>query len=397
MKYAVVVHGRFFAFDLVRALIARDANVTLLTNYPKWAVRRFGIPTTCVESFWPHGLASRLFERLRNLELPVPEAALHRAFGKWAASRLRKSDADVVLSFSGVSEESFIALKHSGKQLLLARCSAHIDVQNQILQDERTRSGTDVEVPSTWMIRREKREYELADAVVVLSKFARQSFLECNYPEHRLRLLLLGAELSHFRPSPEVVAERQRRILAGDPLRVLYVGTLSARKGSADLLKIARTASTSGKFQFRIVGPVETKSVRVARELSQFADFIAKQPESKLVDQYAWADLFIFPTLEDGFPVVLAQAQASALAILTTPNCSGPDTIQDGKNGWLSPAKDPEAMLARLYECDQNRHHLAAMVETIYLNHKPRDWSVVVEDFVKLAASGQAFAAARHS
>lgn len=386
MNYAIAVHGRFFAFDLVRALIARNAKVTLLTNYPKWAVARFGISNAFVESFWLHGVASRLFDRLRFFGLPVPEAALHKSFGKWAASRLVKSDANVVLSFSGVSEEPFTALKHTGKQLLLARCSTHIEVQNQILQEERTRSGADVDAPSSWMILREKREYDLANAVVVLSTFARQSFLDRNYPEHRLRLLLLGAELSHFRPSFEIVAERRRRIVAGEPLRVLYVGTLSARKGSADLLQIARDAWTTGSFQFRIVGPIDPQSARVARALRHFADLVPKQPQDKLVSHYAWADIFIFPTLEDGFPVVLAQAQASALPILTTPNCSGTDLIENDKQGWLSPPREPEAMLARLYECDRNRNHLAAMVETLYSTHTLRDWDAVAEDFVALTS-----------
>ncbi len=62
MKIAVVVPGRFHAFDLVRALRSRGHEAVLFTNYPKGAVRRFGISTSWVRSFWIHGVVSRLLE-----------------------------------------------------------------------------------------------------------------------------------------------------------------------------------------------------------------------------------------------------------------------------------------------------------------------------------------------
>ena len=58
MKIAIVVHGRFHAFDLARELSPRH-DVTVFTNYPKWAARRFGLVPDQVRSFWPHGIASR--------------------------------------------------------------------------------------------------------------------------------------------------------------------------------------------------------------------------------------------------------------------------------------------------------------------------------------------------
>src|SRR5690242_3588338 len=60
MKIAIIVQGRFHAFDLTRALSERGHQVTLFTNYPQWAARRFGIGDAEVRSFWPHGVASRV-------------------------------------------------------------------------------------------------------------------------------------------------------------------------------------------------------------------------------------------------------------------------------------------------------------------------------------------------
>ena len=64
MKIAIVVQGRFHAFHLARALLDRGSDVTVLTNYPKWAAARFGLPGDRVRSYWPHGVLTRLVSRL---------------------------------------------------------------------------------------------------------------------------------------------------------------------------------------------------------------------------------------------------------------------------------------------------------------------------------------------
>src|SRR5688500_8529662 len=66
LKIAIVVHGRFHAFNLARALLERGHEVTLFTNYPKWAVERFHFPAERVRSFWVHGVLTRAAEMLQR-------------------------------------------------------------------------------------------------------------------------------------------------------------------------------------------------------------------------------------------------------------------------------------------------------------------------------------------
>ena len=66
MKIAVVVHGRFFAFELARALLARGHDVTVFTNYPRWAAARFGLPPARVRAH-PE-IAAKLLEPYLLLE-----------------------------------------------------------------------------------------------------------------------------------------------------------------------------------------------------------------------------------------------------------------------------------------------------------------------------------------
>lgn len=382
LKIAIVVHGRFHAFDLARALLERGHEVTLFTNYPKWAVVRFGFPKERVRSFWPHGVLSRANQWLhRKVQFPYLEAALHRMFGHWAAKELAKGNWDVVHTWSGIAEEIFRV--RPGKVHLLMRGSAHIRVQARLLEEEEKRVGRAMEKPSPWMIAREEREYELADAIVVLSSFAYDTFRAEGMPAERLRLLPLGVRLDQFRPPPEVIEARCRRILSGTSLRVLYVGAVSYRKGMWDLDRVIHSLD-DGSFRFRLVGPTDPSAVPMVRSLPNWAEWVPKLPQDRLPSAYAWGDVFAFPTIEDGFAVVLAQAQASGLPILATTNCSAPDLLRDGENGWILPIRSPETFIECLRWCGEHREELAAMVRRVYHEFRPRDWADVARDFESL-------------
>lgn len=380
MKIAIVVHGRFHAFDLAREL-SRNHDITIFTNYPKWAVERFGLKRIQVRSNWAHGLFSRGAWWLeQNVRAPHPEAALHRSFGQWAASQLRKEHWDVVHSFSGVSEEILRILQNTRVMKLVVRGSTHIRTQATLLEEEERRTATRLDRPSRWIIEREEREYVLADKVIVLSSFARDSFLAHGTDASKIGLLPLGTEVDMFRPSRQVVDARCRRILSGDPLRVLYVGSLSFRKGMWDMRALLQNLDTDS-FRVRFVGPVSSESAQLIHDLRHTAEFFPKQPQQELPDWYAWGDLFIFPTIEDGFAVVLAQAQASALPILTTTNCCGPDIIRNGETGWVLPIRSPQAFVERLRWCDVHRQELANMVRSLHEDFRPRTWADVAKDF----------------
>ncbi|MGA2590650.1 MAG: glycosyltransferase family 4 protein [Bryobacteraceae bacterium] len=385
MKIAIAVHGRFHAFDLARELSRRN-DVTVFTNYPKWAARRFGLAPAQVQSFWAHGIASRVAWWLHeNLALPYPEAFLHRLFGRWAAAGIAREHWDVVHCFSGVSEEILRATSGRTELRMMVRGSAHIRTQARLLEEEQHRTGTRMDRPSRWIVGREEREYVLADRILVLSRFAWDSFVAEGVSPGRLTLLPLGARLDDFRPSPEVVEARCSRILSGEPLRILFVGALSFQKGMLDMASILRSPGNE-RFHFRFVGPVSKEARMLVRGLDSSAEFIPKQPQHDLPVSYAWGDLFVLPTIQDGFAVVLAQAAAAALPILTTTNCCGPDLICEGQTGWVLPIRSPQAFIERLHWCDAHREELAGMVRRIYYQFQPRTWAEVAADFESICA-----------
>lgn len=383
-KIAMVVHGRFHAFDLARALLARGHQVTLYTNYPQWIVKRFGISTEHVESFWFHGLLARSVAILQRFGTIVCiEAVLHRLFGHWATRQLKKQQWDVVIAWSGISEEILDALPMRGIPCLLTRGSAHIKTQARILGEEEARTNMPQDRPSDWMIQREEREYAKANCILVLSQFARRTFQEFGFTDQKVQITPLGVEVSDFRPDPTIIQKRCDRIRSGAPLHILYVGTKSFQKGMWDLRQVAEQLQHEN-FQFRLVGPSPRETEVYLNPLYSFVEFISKEPQSALPDHYAWGDIFLFPTIQDGFAVVLTQAAASGLPILATTNCAAPDFVREGKTGWVVPIRSADQIVERLRWCNEHRIELAQMVHNVYERFEPYTWEHAAADLEKV-------------
>jgi glycosyltransferase involved in cell wall biosynthesis len=390
LKVAIVVHGRFHAFDLAHALIERGQDVTVLTNYPKWAVQRFGVPKDRVRSFWPHGVLSRVARTLEERGIArYPEAWLHSTFGRWADRELTGQRWDVVHTWSGVSEEIHHDLSNRSPLNLMMRGSSHIRTQAKLLEEESLRTGVHQERPSDWIIAREEREYRLAEKIIVLSTFAVNSFVTQGVPRSKLALLPLGASVEAFRASPDAMHARRARILSGKPLRVLYVGALSFRKGLWDMANVLE-ANPVGRYDFRCVGPSTPDVAPLVARLDNGVTLLPKIPQHKLPSVYAWGDIFFFPTIEDGYAVVLAQAAAAGLPILTTTNCAGPDLIRDGAKGWVVPIRSPRAINDQLMWCDTHRVELAKLADQACTDFRPRDWDDVAADFERLCVESRA-------
>ena len=389
MKTAMVVHGRFHAFDLARELIRAGEDVYVLTNYPKIIAEKFGIPPERVRTNLLHGVISRIGYELESFTgWTKIEEITHSWFSRWAAKIVQRGSFDIIHGFSGVCEELLRTGLPKRALHTLVRGSAHIETQAELLAEEEQRAGVKLEKPSAWLRAREAREYDLADLIFVLSTFAWQSFVSRGVDPARLRFMPLGSEVSRFRASEQTIRARSERIRSASPLRVLTVGTFSYRKGAMDLVEIARASCDFASFRF--VGTVSTEAATLKSNSRKFIDFVAKVPQFDLPEHYRWGDLFLFPTIEDGFAVVLAQAAAAALPILATANCAAPDFIRNGKTGWIFPIRRPDLFIEQLKWCDQNRDELALIVDQTRTFYEPWDWSDVGRDFRNICASAYA-------
>ena len=383
LKIAIVVQGRFHAFDLGRALGRRGHDVTIFTNYPRWAVRRFGVDPQRVRSFTRHGLATRMYRRTGSIGLSQRcDPAAHRWFGRWAARELARESWDVIHCWSGVSEE-ILGSPAAGQALtMLMRGSSHIVTQRRLLDEESRRAGANLDRPGDWMVARECREYALADRIVVLSSFSAATFVREGVAPERLDVLPLGVDTEAFSADAAAVARRQQRLRSGNPLTVLYVGALSFRKGLLDLVDVVRSPAARS-MRFRFVGNILREVRPRLASLPDNVEILGKVPQAALPQIYQDADVFLFPTIEDGFPVVLAHAHAAGLPIITTPNGAGSDIVKTERDGWIVPIRSPQAILERLEWCAQHRAALADVAATRG-KAEARTWDQVAAEFEHL-------------
>ena len=144
-----------------------------------------------------------------------------------------------------------------------------------------------------------------------------------------------GADAARFSPG-----HRDEQETAADDaargLHVLFVGQLSQRKGLSYLLR-AYDAFRGPGTQLTLVGAYYGETGALAPYRDTFRH-IPHLPQSDLAGLYRQADVFVFPTLIEGLGMVVLEAMATGLPVITTPN--GPaDVVRDGIDGFVVPTQ----------------------------------------------------------
>ena len=164
-------------------------------------------------------------------------------------------------------------------------------------------------------------------------------------------------------PPPEHVRCNPRMLRSGDPLRCLFVGRMIAGKGVPHLLHAAqlldRRLGKKGQFEILLLGdgPERSSYERLARELGiqnrvHFAGYVSPDQVWRYYEQ---AHVFVLPTLQDNWPLVLPEAMSTGLPVLVSKRAgSVPDLIKEGENGYSFDPEDHESLASHLEEYARN-------------------------------------------
>jgi glycosyltransferase involved in cell wall biosynthesis len=381
-KIALAVHGRFHAFDLANGLLQAGHDVTVFTNYPGRVAQQFGLPAERVVSNTMQGVGARVAHRLMA---SGADAWVNPWFGRWAARKLSEKRWDINHIWSGVAAEWLDHPASNGVNTI-ARGSAHIRTQRALLDEEEHRTGGRLDKPSDWIIDREEHEYARTRLIVVPSRFAYDSFLERGIGRERLRLVPLAAAPPTFIAPPAILEARIARLERREPLRVLFVGSITYQKGMHDLLQVMESVPAH-RFHFRLVGQLTAECKSIAGRLFARAELIGKVPQNALPAHYAWADLFVLPSIQDGFAVVLSQAVAAGVPFIASANSGGPDLVTGGLPCWVVPARAPRQLADLVLAIDEDREDLMRRVREVASRAVQRDWADVARHFVQEAAA----------
>jgi glycosyltransferase involved in cell wall biosynthesis len=203
-----------------------------------------------------------------------------------------------------------------------------------------------------WKRRRKDAELALATTVSVASAFTRKS-LERLAPRAPVIVTPYGFPVEAF-------ALRDHR--PSGPFRVIAVGTHDLRKGTPYLLEAWRRAAIPDA-ELHLIGPLRLAKPFVDRYAGSFRHW-PHVPKAELPARYADADLLAFPTLGDGFGLVIQEAMCCGTPVVTTPCGGGPECITDGVDGWLVPPRDIDALVDRLRAAAANRDATFAVGRT---------------------------------
>lgn len=183
---------------------------------------------------------------------------------------------------------------------------------------------------------RKDRELQLADRIIVPSTVVKASLAPTGIPPERITVIPFGAPAETFTPE----------IRVKETFRALFVGRVGPRKGVHYLLEAWRSLSLP-EAELHLIGVNEFPPGWLPPGNPQI-HYHGSIPHAQLLPHYRRASLFVFPSLIEGLALVQLEAMACGLPLLTTANAGATDIITDGVEGWIIPAGDVGALVAKL-------------------------------------------------
>ncbi|HKH43090.1 MAG TPA: glycosyltransferase family 4 protein [Thermoanaerobaculia bacterium] len=376
-------HSHQAALALQRAglLAGYWAGVPSLEEHSRWfprALRRRLVPYAPVPLDPSRVRCTPWVPGLRRLGDPLPGGAAREIdlaachlFDRWVARRLPQAGAAGVIACEISALRTFRAARARGITTLLDAPSIHWAAQDRL-------HGT-LDAPGLHrrIVRIKEEEIALADHVLTVSEFARQTYLEAGVPAEKVHAVPLGADLSLFQPGPE---EAPR---AG--LLFLFAGASIHRKGFDLLLEaFAQVAAEVPDARLRVVGPHGDAAHLLDRFSALPIKAMGPTDQRGLAAEFRRADCLVLPSRNDSYAMVVTEALATGLPVIVSEMVGAKDLIREGKNGWIVPAGDAAPLAERMLAVARGRGAVRAMRGECRRSAEAATWEAYYERFVEL-------------
>ena len=379
VKVVVAQKGSREHFLAARALYRLGALACLVVDWyaPKglllqgvfgFAARRLGsrgraamaakaeeIPDDLVKVNWLNGLMGKWRQRSGRFSKSSQERNLVAdiAFSK-AVSRTRMPDHVVFFGYSYMSLEMLEIEKSKGVLTILDQIDPG-PLEFRLVAKEMNKhpnlAGYAPAYPEAYY-QRVKQEWKLADVIVVNSEWSRDALISEGVNAEKIEVLPLAYEGEAVPESSDhSTLDLGPSTRTSSPLRVLWLGQVNVRKGIHYLMEAARLLE-GRDIHVDVVGPIG-----ITREAMESAPsnmtFHGSVSRDRAAEHYRKADIFVLPTLSDGFAITQLEAMAYGLPVITTPNCG--KVVRDGINGFVVPIADAKALAEAVSKFDQDR------------------------------------------
>jgi starch synthase len=395
--------GKQHSYYVARTLLESGFLETFITSSyvrPKWLqdlvlkkdynfwTKRFltGMDGNYVCSNWrfeiPELISSRIFGKGR-----ITQSLVFRRdtlFDQYVSRQLKKIDSNIFWGFQGSCHQSLLSAKESGKITIVELSNAHISSAKKILNEERllhpewADSFDNLDFPDYY----EKRLIEepfRADWVLAASRFTLKTLLTAGVNENKILYLPLGADISK-------IAYNEKKDFSNRPLKLLYVGRITQRKGIKYLLESMKVFKKD-KVELTIIGFIHGSGKALDKYKNLF-NLLPAVSQNVLFRIYQEYDVLVLPSVFEGFGLVIAEAMAAGLMVITTENSIGPDIIIEDENGYIVPIRNSQAicnsiskLLNKKPEALRNMSHAArnAALNYSWENYKTRLNSILSE------------------
>jgi glycosyltransferase involved in cell wall biosynthesis len=186
---------------------------------------------------------------------------------------------------------------------------------------------------------------------IAVSEAIRRRAVEYGIPPDKVSVKYIGVDVARFTPSGAGILERKRRIL--------FVGRMVEKKGAATLIRaFARVRDRVPDAELTMVGegPQSAEIKQLAANLHLPVQFTGALASDAVREQLSQARVFCLPSITaangdaEGFPIVILEALASGVPVVSSARGGAAEGIDHGVTGWRLPENDLDALVAALLQ-----------------------------------------------
>ncbi|MHB8896347.1 MAG: glycosyltransferase [Candidatus Geothermincolia bacterium] len=194
--------------------------------------------------------------------------------------------------------------------------------------------------------------FRRADLVQAISEHGRGRLEELGCPDDLIAVQPMGIHVERFR-------FRERKILPGEKLRLLTIGRLVEKKGiEFGIRAVARVAGEGLQCEYFIAGDGRLRGdlerLVSSLGLSDTVHLLGPVEQNKAIELYNDCHVFLLPSVtagdgdQEGLPVVLMEAEACGMPVISTFHAGIPEAVADGKSGFLVHERDVSAIADKI-------------------------------------------------
>lgn len=227
-----------------------------------------------------------------------------------------------------------------------------------------------------------------AEKITALTKWEKKETEKLGVNSNKIEVVPNGVNLEKYKKKGKKNFFKRIGI---EGKTLLFVGQPTKRKGWNYFLQaMPKILETEPDAKAVFIGYRKSKEMEEACEnlgITRSVKFLGFLPEERKIESFQSADVFVFPTLYEGFGIVFLEAMASGLPIITTDVAGNKEIIEDRKNGLIvKPKNSEEIALAALNLLNNNK--LISKIKKNNLDKvKNYDWKKVAKRFLQVYES----------